>query len=213
MAFVFSFFISREPRQYVLRQEIRLQYVDEMKEDYKQVTHDDELDPSAIEWHRSDDLKEGMHMLLSHHPPSLYGHCLRVTFMGRSIYLCGRCAGIYGGLFFGLGFLVLFHINLTPSWFWFMFSLVLGFSTVVDWMSQRLTPRKTTNHIRAVTGFLSGFGLAVIFLLGDLSYMMVALAVMASSIGIVGMIENKRRTASLEAQRKQIELEDQIDDE
>lgn len=184
-----------------------------MKEEHTQVLHEDELDPSTLEWRRSDDVKEGIHMLLSHHPPSLYGHCLRVSFMGRSIYLCGRCTGIYSGLAIGLIVLTLFRVNLSPSWLWFMISLILGFSTVVDWMSQRLTPRKTTNHIRAVTGFFSGFGLAVIFLLGDLFYMLVALAVMAGSIGIVGIIENRRRTASLEAERKRIELEDEADDE
>jgi len=179
-----------------------------MKEENPQAIHEDELDPSILEWHRSDDVKEGMHMLLSHHPPSLYGHCLRISFMGRSLYLCGRCTGIYGGLGIGLVVLTLLRVNLSPPWFWFMISLIFGFSTVVDWMSQRLTPRKTTNHIRAITGFFSGFGLAIIFLLSDLFYMLVALAVMASSIGIVGVIENKRRTASLEAERKLIELED-----
>jgi len=62
-------------------------------------------------------------------------------------------------------------------------------------MSQRLTPRKTTNFVRASTGFMSGLALAIIFYLGNLIYMLVALAVMSSSIGIVGLIENRRRTA------------------
>ncbi|TFG34905.1 DUF2085 domain-containing protein [Candidatus Thorarchaeota archaeon] len=183
-----------------------------MIEDQEKVLHEDELDPTTLEWHRSNDIKEGIHMLLSHHPPSLYGHCLRVSFMGRSLYLCGRCTGIYGGLGFGIVFLILLNISLTPSWFWFLLSVVLGFSTVVDWMSQRLTPRKTTNHVRAITGFFSGFGLAVIFLLGDLLYMMVTLAIMAGSVGIVGIVENRRRITSLEAHRIQLETEDEEDD-
>ena len=54
----------------------------------------------------STDFREGVSMLLSHHPPSMYGHCLRVTILGRSLYFCGRCTGIYGGL--GLGLIVLF---------------------------------------------------------------------------------------------------------
>ncbi|TFG32152.1 DUF2085 domain-containing protein [Candidatus Thorarchaeota archaeon] len=182
-----------------------------MNEEQRNQLHEDELESSALEWHRSDDVKEGVQMLLSHHPPSLYGHCLRISVMGRSLYLCGRCTGIYGGLGFGIIFLVLFNISLTPSWFWFLLSVVLGFSTVVDWMSQRLTPRKTTNHVRAITGFFSGFGLAVIFLLGDLFYMLVALAIMAGSVGIVGIIENKRRNASLETHliQKETESEDE----
>ena len=174
---------------------------------------DDELDPKALEWSRSDDVKEGIHMLLSHHPPSLYGHCLRVSFRGRSLYFCGRCTGIYGGLAIGMVLIVLFQINLTPSWFWFLFSIILGFTTVVDWMSQRLAPRKTTNYIRAITGFCSGLGLAIIFLLGDLSFMLVTLAIMGASIGIVGLIENRRRAASLAIMRAKFEAEDALDEE
>lgn len=179
--------------------------------DEQQVVHEDALDPDDVEWKRSNDWKEGVHMLLSHHPPSLYGHCLRVSFRGKSLYFCGRCSGIYGGLGLGIILLLVFQVNLTPEWFWFMFAVLLGFTTVVDWMSQRLTPRKTTNHIRAITGFGSGFGLAIIFLMANLYYMLVALAVMAGSVGIVGLIENRRRTKSLAAMRAKIEAEDTED--
>lgn len=151
--------------------------------------------------------------MLSHHPPSLYGHCLRISIGGHSLYLCGRCTGIYGGLGLGLLFLFLFNIILTPSWLWLLVSVALGFSTVVDWMSQRLTPRKTTNTIRATTGFCSGLGLAIIFYLGDLLYMLVALSIMSISIGLVGLVENRRRSASLSKQRAAIEAEDLLDDE
>ncbi len=181
--------------------------------DEQQVAHEDALDPDDVEWKRSNDWKEGIHMLLSHHPPSLYGHCLRVSFRGRSLYFCGRCTGIYGGLALGIILLLLFQVNLNPDWFWFMFSVLLGFTTVVDWMSQRLTPRKTTNHIRAITGFGSGFGLAIIFLMGNLYYMLVALAVMAGSVGVVGLIENRRRSKSLAAMRARIEAEEAEEDE
>jgi len=113
----------------------------------------------------------------------------------------------------GLLFLFLFNIVLTPSWIWFLIAVALGFSTVVDWMSQRLTPRKTTNTIRAVTGFCSGIGLAIIFYLGNVLYMLVALAVMSVSIGLVGLVENRRRSASLAAQRAEIDAEDLLDDD
>lgn len=184
-----------------------------MTEGQENITHEDELSPKDLEWARSDDVKEGLHMMLSHHPPSLYGHCLRVSIGGHSLYLCGRCTGIYGGLALGLLILFLFNIVLTPSWLWFLISVALGFSTVVDWMSQRLTPRKTTNTIRAVTGFCSGIGLAIIFYLSNVLYMLVALAVMSVSIGLVGLIENRRRSSSLAAQRAEIDVEDLLDDD
>ncbi len=184
-----------------------------MSEKQDSIMHDDEVDPADIEWARTDDIKEGLHMMISHHPPSLYGHCLRLSIRGRSLYFCGRCTGIYGGLGIGLLVFFLFNVSLTPTWLWFLISVTLGFSTVVDWMSQRLTPRKTTNTIRAVTGFCSGFGLAIVFYLGDLAYMLVALAIMSVSVGLVGLIENKRRNASLDAHRAAIEAEDALDDE
>ncbi|NHI88621.1 MAG: DUF2085 domain-containing protein [Candidatus Thorarchaeota archaeon] len=154
---------------------------------------------------RTGDFANGLQMLLSHHPPSMYGHCLRVSIMGRSLYLCGRCSGIYGGLGLGLLFLFIFQVQLTPEWFWFFLSVALGFTTVIDWMSQRLTPRKTTNFVRASTGFLSGLALAIIFYLGNLAYMLVALAVMSASIGIVGLVENRRRTAYYKEIQAEIE--------
>jgi uncharacterized membrane protein len=143
----------------------------------------------------SSDYSEGLQMLLSHHPPSMYGHCLRVTILGRSLYFCGRCSGIYGGLGLGLLSLFMFRIQLEPDWLWFFVSLTLGFTTIVDWMSQRLTPRKTSNFVRASTGFMSGLALAIIFYLANLFYMLVALAAMSASVGIVGIIENRRRSS------------------
>lgn len=157
--------------------------------------HPDELQMDMDDFDRASDFREGVQMLLSHHPPSMYGHCLRVSFMGRSLYLCGRCSGIYGGLGGGLLFLFIFRVQLIPEWFWFFVSVALGYTTIIDWMSQRLTPRKTTNLVRASTGFMSGIALAIIFFLGNLAYMLVALASMSASIGLVGLIENRRRAA------------------
>ncbi len=155
--------------------------------------HYDELlvDHTAMR-HRSG-LKDSLHMMISHHPPSLYGHCLRISVGGRSLYLCGRCSGIYAGLLGGLGILFFFSPVLEPSWFWFLFALAIGFTTVVDWITQRLTPRKTTVYIRAGTGFLSGLSLAIIFYLANVFYMLIALAVTGVTITGVSVIENRNR--------------------
>lgn len=164
-------------------------------EEQEQTQHYDELEVDPAQWGRSDDVKDGIHMLLSHHPPSMYGHCLRVSIRGKSLYLCARCTGIYGGLAIGIIALFALNIALEPSWLWFLIAVAIGFSTVIDWMSQRLTPRKTTNLVRASTGFLSGFSLAIIFLLSDLFYMLVVLVVMTVSIGLTSLIEGRRRSA------------------
>ncbi|MGY5856136.1 MAG: DUF2085 domain-containing protein, partial [Candidatus Thorarchaeota archaeon] len=99
-----------------------------------------------------------------------------------------------GGLGGGLLFLFIFQVQLIPEWFWFFVAVALGYTTIIDWMSQRLTPRKTTNFTRASTGFMSGLALAIIFFLANLVYMLVALASMSASIGLVGLIENRRRS-------------------
>ncbi|MFW9845753.1 MAG: DUF2085 domain-containing protein [Candidatus Thorarchaeota archaeon] len=160
--------------------------------------HEDELIERFEPRSRVDDIAESISLLLSHHPPSQYGHCLRVTFRGHSMYFCGRCSGIYGGLGLGIIILFAFNISLESDWLWFLISLAIGFATVVDWVSQRLTPRKTTNFVRAITGFISGFSLAIIFFLGNLLYMLIALIVMGVTVGGVGIVEN-RRTSRLRA--------------
>jgi len=157
----------------------------------------DEFDIDSVDWGRFQETKEALHMMISHHPPSMYGHCLRISFRGRSLYLCGRCTGIYGGMGLGLVALLLLHPTLQPDWLWFAIALVLGFSTVVDWMSQRLTPRKTTNIMRAATGFLSGLALAIVFYLGNLFYMLVTLSVMLVSVGGVGLIQSRRHRVEI----------------
>jgi uncharacterized membrane protein len=180
-------------REYVKRARAVRHVVSKVNGERERTQHYDELQQGHDHLGRSDDVKEGIQMLLSHHPPSMYGHCLRLTFRGRSLYFCARCTGMYGGLAIGIVALLLLPITLEPSWLWFLVALAIGFSTVIDWMSQRLTPRKTTNFVRATTGFMSGLSLAIIFLLGDLFYMLIALAVMSASIGLTSMIEGRRR--------------------
>jgi uncharacterized membrane protein len=164
-----------------------------MSEEEGTATRPDELEMELYSWNRRNEIKEVVHTMISHHPPSLYSHCLRVSILGKSLYFCSRCSGIYGGLGIGVLLLLLLRIPLEPAWLWFMFALALGFSTVADWMTQRLAPRKTRNLVRFSTGFLSGLGLAIVFLLANLLFMLITLAIMMASVGLVGMLENKLR--------------------
>ena len=43
---------------------------------------------------------------------------------------------------------------------------------------------------------MSGLGLAIVFLLADLLYMLLTLGVMVASVGIVGILENRLAKAS-----------------
>ena len=170
---------------------------------------EDELEYEPYQWSRGKELKETLHTLISHHPPSQFGHCLRLSFRGRSIYFCARCTGLYGGLALGVVGILLLNLVLEPSWLWFMVALALGFTTVVDWMTQRIARRKTTNHIRFVTGIGSGVGLAMVFLLSNLVFMLITLGVMVASVGLVTFLEAKLKSGT----KKEILLDDFIEDD
>jgi uncharacterized membrane protein len=156
----------------------------------------DELEVDDLIWNRRREMKESVEILLSHHPPSLYGHCLRLSLRGHSLYFCGRCTGIYGGLALGLVILLVMNVRLEPSWAWFFAAVAVGFATVIDWSTQRLTPRKTTVQVRAVTGLMSGLSLAVIFGTANILYMLIALGIMMGTIGIVTVIEDRMKSAA-----------------
>lgn len=184
-----------------------------MSGDESTATRPDELEMKLYSWSRTKEIKEVAHTMISHHPPSLYSHCLRVSILGKSLYFCSRCSGIYGGLGIGVIFLFFLHIPLEPQWLWFMLALALGFSTVADWMTQRLAPRKTRNLVRFSTGFLSGLGLAIVFLLANLLFMLITLAVMMASVGLVGMLENRLRQADDTDDTLQKEQEREVGEE
>lgn len=162
-------------------------------EDSNEITQTGSKSLQAPKPSRIDEIKQSVHIMLSHHPPSLYSHCLRLSLFGHSLYLCARCSGIYGGLLIGIVFLFLMPIVLIPPWFWFLLAVGLGMATVTDWVTQRLTYRKTTNDVRAVSGFISGTGLSIIFHLGNFFYMIFALVMMSLTIAGVSIVENRRK--------------------
>jgi uncharacterized membrane protein len=66
-------------------------------------------------------------------------------------------------------------------------------ATVTDWVTQRLTYRKTTNDVRALSGFISGLGLSIIFMLANFFYMLFALVIMSITIAGVSVLEKQRK--------------------
>ncbi|MHA2425851.1 MAG: DUF2085 domain-containing protein [Candidatus Thorarchaeota archaeon] len=157
---------------------------------------EDELDTDAFTWSRTDEIKETIHTIISHHPPSLYSHCHRVSFLGRSVYFCSRCSGIYSGMGIGLIAVLILGLDLSQKWFWFLVALMLGFATVVDWMTQRIAPRKTKNSYRFITGVMAGLGLSIVFMLADLLYMLLTLGLMVGSVALVSMLERRLKKVS-----------------
>ncbi len=154
--------------------------------------HDDERILEPQHENRIDRITDFVTLTLSHHPREQYGHCVRILVGRHAVYLCGRCTGIYSGLILGILAFFVFGIIPEPSWLWFGIAVIIGMATVVDWMTQRLTPRKTTVRVRFVTGIMSGVGLAIIFVLGNLFYLLIAMIVMFISIGSVSLIQARQ---------------------
>jgi len=96
-------------------------------------------------------------------------HAFRVRFDGRLYYVCARCSGLYLGVVLGLPLTLalalavpfLLHLGdvLTD-----IVCLGVALPTLIDWSTQRLALRESTNRLRFTSAFLAGFAL-VLYLL------------------------------------------------
>ncbi len=92
-------------------------------------------------------------------------HAFEIHFDGRLYYICARCSGLYLGL--GGGFLLISFLWIfIPNWLYFgdilttLFCLGLALPTLLDWTTQRLALRKSSNPIRFGTALFGGLSLA-----------------------------------------------------
>lgn len=66
----------------------------------------------------------------------------------------------------------------------FIAALTLAFPAIVDWVTQNVGLRESTNQLRVVTGFLEGVGILLLSLT-DISSLVKLLIVSVISIGVV----------------------------
>lgn len=92
-------------------------------------------------------------------------HAFHVHFEGKLYYVCARCSGLYLGIILGfaLSLLIRFTIpeimnlgDLVTD----LLCLAIAMPTLIDWITQRLALRESTNRIRFTTALLAGFSLA-----------------------------------------------------
>jgi uncharacterized membrane protein len=97
--------------------------------------------------------------ILAHHVPSRYSRTLAVRLRGRWYHLCARCSGQVVG---ALAYLVLFVLSAATrtllfdprvEWAFALFPLLAA----VDWFTQAIGPRESTNGLRLLSGALLGF--------------------------------------------------------
>jgi uncharacterized membrane protein len=91
-------------------------------------------------------------------------HAFHIHFDGRLYYVCARCSGLYLGV--ALGFPLIFALAFALPLLLQLGDVVtdvvcLGFAlpTLIDWSSQRLALRESTNRLRFGSAFAAGIAL------------------------------------------------------
>jgi len=92
-------------------------------------------------------------------------HAFQVYFDGQIYYVCARCSGLYLGVLLGLASAlplmllapVLLSMGDLPTT---LLCLGLASPALLDWTTQRLALRSSTNPLRFATGLIAGLSLA-----------------------------------------------------
>lgn len=123
-------------------------------------------------------------LLVEHHPPWLRDRCLCLRLKGRHVYLCARCSGTVLGFVAGsiivLGCPSLYSVAL------------LALPALIDWGTQKLCLRESTNIIRVLTGFSLGLAsrwsmsldLVLRFLINSMFVLVAALIMFLSTVNL-----------------------------
>lgn len=91
-------------------------------------------------------------------------HAFQVTLEDRVYFVCARCSGLYGSIAVSLPLVLILHLFVHPFFytdalFTDLFCLSLALPTILDWTTQRLALRESTNRIRFSTAVLAGFSI------------------------------------------------------
>jgi uncharacterized membrane protein len=91
-------------------------------------------------------------------------HAFHVTLDDQLYYVCARCSGLYGSIVVSLPLVLILHLLVPPLFFTDalvtdIFCLCLALPTLLDWTTQRLALRESTNRTRFFTAVLAGFSL------------------------------------------------------
>jgi uncharacterized membrane protein len=126
--------------------------------------------------------------LLHWEPLLAHSHWFSIRAFGRELRLCARCSGVVVGF---LSSKSLWTMLSTPSSSMaipfqtgFIMALLFAFPAIIDWTTQNVGLRESTNPVRLGTGLLEGLG--ILFLsVTDTSALTRLLLVSAISVGVV----------------------------
>ncbi len=133
-------------------------------------------------------------VLVSHHLPRRYDRTLCVTFPGKkSIHFCARCTGQILGVLVYLAFWI---AGSSLSFSIFVPAIQLLFvlaplPAAVDWLTQSLYRRESSNVIRLASGLLLGMAwIDLLFLLlrEEWPWFLAGVLVLALYVGILALV-------------------------
>jgi len=131
-------------------------------------------------------------LLLSHHRPQKLHRTIHIHIKGRDIHLCARCTGIWAGII--TAFLAFFFRLDLPAWLYVFLLAILPAPAMLDWVTQTCKLRESRNAIRVLTGYFSGIGWGIFFILlakGMFHSFLVALIILGMYIFTIYIIARK----------------------
>ena len=137
----------------------------------------------------------------SHHRrghKDFFEHTFRISIRGRDYYFCARCTGIYSAFFsFLLGGIILRYSvlqNRIEGYLSLILSIIFVLPLLIDWGTQKLLLRESTNPIRFITGFIFGIGFWFVqFTVFIFLWELLAMGLYSLTMYIITLIGRERR--------------------
>jgi uncharacterized membrane protein len=131
-----------------------------------------------------DDILRILHYLISHHSEEYYNRTIRIRIRGKNLHICARCTGITSS--FLISAIVVFFLRIFLGFFInpyiaLIISVILLIPTMVDWATQKLEFRESTNKIRIGLGILLGIGFTLL-------QFAIVLSVLTTSVVLITLI-------------------------
>ncbi|RLI51955.1 hypothetical protein DRO61_01050 [Candidatus Bathyarchaeota archaeon] len=141
-----------------------------------------------------------LNTILLHWEPLLaHRHWFTIHAFGKKLRLCARCSGVVLGFIFfkslSTPLFMSFSSIVIPIKTGFILAIIFALPAVVDWMTQVVGLRESTNRLRIITGFLEGIGVLLLSLT-DLSSLAKFLIVSIVSVSVVSIGVLIRRLSS-----------------